>query len=264
MLSDVDRPEDLAIWRRTQQSVHSGQPELISVIIPTLNEAEYLLPTLLSVKGSANVETIVVDGGSTDGTAEIAHRAGCRVFFSPPGRALQMNAGAALASGSILLFLHADTRLPKRFDRHVRRVFDRPKSIVQPEPVAGAFQLRIDGRQHALRWIELGVSLRSRLLQLPYGDQTLFLKARTFHSLGGFADLPIMEDFELVRRLRRLGRIVIAPASVITSGRRWQVLGPWRTTWINQKMILGFLLGISPARLARWYETGRNRFPGRL
>ncbi len=258
VLSDVDRPEDLDTWRRVQQSAAAARG-MISVIIPTLNEAEHLLPALLSVKGSVNVETIIVDGGSTDGTPEIAERAGFRVFSSPPGRARQMNTGAALASGTILLFLHADTRLPERFARLVHQVFDRPKSIGRLEPVAGAFRLRIDGDRRALRWIELGVNLRSRLFHFPYGDQALFLKAHTFHHLGGFADLPVMEDFELVRRLRKLGRITILPSSVVTSARRWQSAGAWRTTWLNQKMILGFLLGVSPARLAQWYGNPRDR-----
>ncbi|MGB9619788.1 MAG: TIGR04283 family arsenosugar biosynthesis glycosyltransferase, partial [Armatimonadota bacterium] len=166
-------------------------------------------------------------------------------------------AGAQAASGSILLFLHADTRLPERFDEHVRR------ALRQPRVVAGAFRLRIDGPEPALRLIEWGTYFRSRYLQMPYGDQALFLKAPIFHALGGFPDLPIMDDFVLVRRLRRLGRIVILPVPVVTSSRRWQELGVWRTTWINQKVIAGYYLGVAPRRLAQWYHAGRKGSPSR-
>jgi rSAM/selenodomain-associated transferase 2/rSAM/selenodomain-associated transferase 1 len=256
-LSDVDRPEDLAVWHRVQCSGHATTTGRISVIVPTLNEAEHLPQTLLSLKDAENMETIVVDGGSTDGTAEIAERARCHLLRSPPGRALQMNAGARAASGSILLFLHADTRLPERFDEHVRRALGQPRTTLRAVPVAGAFHLRIDGPQRSLRLIEWGTNFRSRHLQMPYGDQTLFLKAETFRTIGGFPELPIMDDFEMVRRLRRLGRIAILPFPVTTSARRWLALGPWRTMWINQKVIAGYYIGVSPGRLAKWY-SGSN------
>ncbi len=281
MLSDVDRPEDLAVWRRVREGLGIGDwglegsdkasspipnpqspiPSRISVIVPALNEAEHLPQTLLSLKDAKNVETIVVDGGSTDGTPKIAERAGCRLLGSLPGRALQMNAGAQAANGSILLFLHADTRLPERFDEDVRREFDQPRTTLRAVPVAGAFRLRIDGPQRALRLIEWGVNLRSRYLQMPYGDQALFLKAETFRAIGGFPDLPIMDDFELVRRLRRLGRIVILRNPATTSARRWQAIGPWRATWINQMVIAGYYLGVPADRLARWFRASRNSFP---
>lgn len=250
-LSDVDRPEDLAVWHRVRccEQAATGR-ERISVIVPTLNEADHLPQALLGLKDAKNVETVVVDGGSTDGTPEIAERAGCQLLRSLPGRALQMNAGAQAATGSILVFLHADTRLPGRFDEDVRRALDRPRVA------AGAFRLRIDGPQRALRLIEWGVNVRSRYLQMPYGDQALFLKAETFRSIGGFPELPIMDDFELVRRLRRFGRIAILPFPVTTSARRWLALGPWRTTWINQKVIAGYRLGVPAERLAQWYRAG--------
>jgi rSAM/selenodomain-associated transferase 2 len=171
-----------------------------------------------------------------------------------------MNAGAQAASGSILLFLHADTRLPERFEDHVRRALDQPQTTLRAVPVAGAFRLRIDGPQRAFRLIEWGTNFRSRHLQMPYGDQALFLKSETFHMIGGFPELPIMDDFELVRRLRRLGPITILPFPAITSARRWQTLGPWQTTWINQKVIAGYYLGVPFDRLARWYMVDRRRF----
>lgn len=229
-----------------------GQP-LISVIIPTLNEAANLPSTLTPVQRAANVEVVVADGGSQDETVAIAQAAQVQVVASAPGRAHQMNQGAAVAQGDILLFLHADTLLPLGFDQWVRA------TLQQPQVVAGAFELAIQGTGLGLRCIESGVKLRSHLWQLPYGDQALFLKASRFHELGGFPELPIMEDFELVRQLRRQGRIAIAPAAVLTSGRRWQTLGIGRTTVINQLMIAGYLLGINPATLARWYRHQKKR-----
>ncbi len=247
MLSDVDRPEDLAVWHRVWRAPSAA--ERISIIIPALNEEKYLRDTLRSIEGAANVETIVVDGGSRDGTAEIACQAGCRVLRSPPPRALQINAGLQRASGAIFLFLHADTRLPAHFDESIRRALNKPRVAL------GAFELRIDGRQPALRWIEWGVKLRSRWLRMPYGDQALFLTADALRAAGGYPILPIMDDFELVRRLRRLGRVVILPSAVTTSARRWQVLGPWRATWINQKVIAGYYFGVPPDRLAQWFRA---------
>jgi rSAM/selenodomain-associated transferase 2/rSAM/selenodomain-associated transferase 1 len=254
-LADVDHPEDLAVWHRVQHLAHSAtSSSRISVIIPTFNEAEHMEETLASLPGAVDVETLIVDAGSHDGTPQIAVAHGCRVLTAPPSRAEQMNAGAAVATGEILLFLHADTRLPEHFAAHVRRTLSTPNVIV------GAFRLRIAAAGRVLRLIEWGVSLRSRWLQMPYGDQALFLKADTFRELGGFPDLPIMEDFEMIRRLRRRGRIAVADASVTTSPRRWNALGPLQTTWINQMVVLGYYLGISPERLARWYcrDTGHR------
>lgn len=256
-LADVDRPEDLAVWDRVQKSVPTRVLERISIIIPTWNEAEDLPRTLLSLSDAAEVETIVVDGGSTDGTPDIAERAGCRLLCSPPNRARQMNAGAEAASGSILLFLHADTRLPKHFDEAVRQALAE-KSAFARRPAAGAFRLRIDGPERPLRWIEWGANLRSVKFQMPYGDQALFLRAETFREVGGYPDLPVMEDFELVRRLRRIGRIIILRSAAVTSARRWRRLGPWRTTWIHQKMIVGYYLGIPLHRLTKWYVAHRT------
>ncbi len=277
-LSDVDRPEDLHVWRRVLTegdspifTVKGNSPRpmpspprksgpssvsrctKISVIIPTWDEALYLPQALANLLNAPGVEVIVADGGSTDATLEVAVEAGCRVLRCAPGRAGQMNAGAKAAGGDILLFLHADSWLPERFAGAVR------EALTHPGVAAGAFRLRIDGPEHALRLIEWGVRLRSRVLQMPYGDQALFMKAETFHAVGGFPDVPIMDDFVLVRRLRRLGRIVILPQPVTTSARRWHALGPWRTMWINQKVIAGYHLGVPPDRLARWYRADVGR-----
>lgn len=218
----------------------------LSVIIPTLNEAKTLPQTLDSLVPQHPVEVIVVDGGSTDGTVDVARSRQVTVITASPGRASQLNAGAKAATGQVLLFLHSDTRLPPHFDRQVRQALR--------QGVAGAFQLVIDGPGWPLRLVEWGVQVRSRYLGWPYGDQGLFLTAELFHELGGFPPLPIMEDVDLVRRLRQRGTIVMAPDAVTTSGRRWQTHGILYTTLVNQAMLMGYWLGLDRERLARWYR----------
>jgi hypothetical protein len=237
-LSDVDYPEDLPVW----QAIVDQRPK-ISVIVPTLNE-EKALSRWIGGEG----ELIVVDGGSTDRTVTLAKHLGATVITAEPGRAHQMNQGAAIAQAEILLFLHADTQLPHRFLELAQQ------ALAQPNVIAGAFELAIEGEQPGLRWVERGVNWRSRHFQMPYGDQAIFLKAATFRQLGGFAPLPIMEDFDLIKRLQKLGKIAIVPAAVTTSGRRWQKLGVIKTTLINQLVIAAYYLGISPDRLSRLYR----------
>jgi len=205
--------------------------------------------TLFQTQLATDVEVIVVDGGSQDSTVQLAQSLGTRVLVARAvGRAGQMNAGAKVATGNIFLFLHADTLLPMGFDTLVRQALE------PPGIVAGAFELRIDGSLLGLRLVEYGVKARSRWLQMPYGDQAIFLKAGLFRALGGFPQLPIMEDFELMRRLRCQGCIIILPVPVLTSGRRWQKLGVLKTTLINQIAIAAYLLGVPPKRIARWYH----------
>jgi rSAM/selenodomain-associated transferase 2 len=242
-LSDVDYPEDLPIW--------AAATAPLSVIIPVLNEAASLERTLATVQTGSYLEVIVVDGGSQDQTVAIAQQWGAQVITTTPGRAHQMNVGAAAARGDLLLFLHGDTCLPLGFDALARRI------LSQTGVVGGAFMLQIEGQSPGLRLVEWGVKWRSRLFQLPYGDQAIFLKAATFEQIGGFAELPIMEDFVFIQSLRRLGRVAIAPTAVLTSGRRWQKLGVLKVTLINQLMIVGYRLGVSLVRLARWYRTWR-------
>jgi len=249
VLDDIDRPEDLPAWEIICQQDEISPK--ISAIVPVLNEAATLEQTLQPLPTAANVEIIVVDGGSRDRTREIAENLGSIVLSTEPGRARQMNAGAAVATGDILLFLHGDTQLPVGFEKRVRQC------LLTPGTAAGAFELTIDGEDPGLRAIETWVSWRSRFLQLPYGDQALFLRTSQFRNLGGFPQLPIMEDFQLVRQLQRHGKIRILPAAVLTSGRRWQKLGVWKTTAINQLVILGYFLGVPPHRLARWYRQIR-------
>ena len=220
----------------------------ISVIIPALNEARNIRTTLASIDHVSGVESIVVDGGSTDRTAELARSGNARVVTSLPGRARQLNAGARAARGDVFLFLHADSQLPKIFHRYVLSLLN------QSEVVAGAFRLAVDSDLPGVRLVENVANWRSRFLQMPYGDQGIFVKASTFWQIGGFPDQPIMEDFEFIRRVRKEGRIAIAPASIITSDRRWRRLGVVRTTLVNQWVIIAFYLGIDPHRLAQWYR----------
>ncbi|MEM9275898.1 MAG: TIGR04283 family arsenosugar biosynthesis glycosyltransferase [Cyanobacteria bacterium P01_F01_bin.143] len=225
----------------------------ISIIIPVLNEAKNIRNTLVFLQeriGDSGTEIIVVDGGSKDQTVAIAQSLDVIVIESvKPGRANQMNAGAAIATGDILLFLHADTKLPHDYAGLIINTLAKPKVI------AGAFELAIDSQQKSLRFIEAMVKMRSHWFSLPYGDQALFMKRSTFENAGGFPDLTIMEDFALVQQLKRQGKIAIAPAVVITSSRRWERLGVGKTTIINQLMILGYYLGVSPDKLKKFYSN---------
>ncbi|MBE9005530.1 TIGR04283 family arsenosugar biosynthesis glycosyltransferase [Fortiea sp. LEGE XX443] len=225
----------------------------VSIIIPTLNEAGNIKGAIASTLSSANIEVIVVDGGSSDETVAIAQSLGAKVISSPPGRAVQMNAGAVVASGEVLLFLHADTRLPLRFDAMIRT------ALQQPGSVAGAFDLQIDASPLALRLVELGVKWRSRFLQMPYGDQAIFVTQEVFQKIGGFPELPIMEDFEFIRHLKSTGRIVIISTPVVTSARRWLQKGVFKTTLLNQIIIVAYLLGVSPTRIRSWYRKEKFR-----
>jgi rSAM/selenodomain-associated transferase 2 len=173
---------------------------------------------------------------------------GAVVVACEPGRGRQMNAGAAVTTGEFLLFLHADTLPPVDYQKLIRQTLE------QPGVVAGAFQLRIDAPNRLLRAIEWFVNLRSRWLSLPYGDQGLFMRADTFRDMGGYADIPAMEDYELVRRLAKRGRIRLAPASVRTSARRWLHQGVVCATMVNQACIIGYHLGVNPCRLAAWRD----------
>jgi rSAM/selenodomain-associated transferase 2/rSAM/selenodomain-associated transferase 1 len=253
-LNDVDRPDDLKIWKRALRSGSdlSDQPRL-SVIIPTLNEAGEIEKSLGRLTASDSVEIVVVDGGSSDGTAEKARDLGARVLSAAPSKAGQMNAGAAEARGEVLLFLHADTCLPKQFEQKVLATVNR-QSVS-----AGAFKLGIDSEDPGLRFIEWVANWRARLFQMPYGDQALFVSRRLFFEIGGFADYPIMEDFELVRRLKKIGKIAILPDAVTTSPRRWQNLGVFRAWLLNQVILAAYFIGIPPHRLADWYRREKGR-----
>lgn len=231
-LDDVDLPEDI--------------PARISVIIPTLNEEDHLLQAIGRARAGFNVEVIVADGGSQDRTLE--KTLGARLLECSQGRAAQQNEGAKVASGDILLFLHADTILPDQWDWVVR------ETLADPAVALGAFTFKIREQMRGLKFIEDTTNKRSRERQMPFGDQGLFMRKETFEQAGGFPDMPIMEDYALVRVLRRLGEVVTVSEAAITSGRRWQQHGVFKVTLINKLMILGYHLGIPPERLARFYR----------
>ncbi len=220
----------------------------ITIIIPILNEAGMIQSILAQLIHDPELEVIVVDGGSEDLSVRLVQEMGVKVIVAPLGRGKQMNVGATVATGEILLFLHADTQLPSGFAAIVRETLSLPKII------AGAFELKIDGEGQSLRFVETMTNWRSRFLSLPYGDQAIFLKASVFKEIGGFPELPIMEDFQLIRQLKRRGKIAIARPPVLTSARRWQKLGVLRTTFINQLIIIGYFLGFPPILLRRFYQ----------
>jgi rSAM/selenodomain-associated transferase 2 len=224
-----------------------GGPRL-SVIIPTLNEADHIDRVLEDVSQGDAVEVIVADGGSIDTTVAQAAAHGACIIQGPAGRARQMNQGAAMARGGIFFFLHADSRLPTGYDRVIRR------ALAKATVAAGAFSLGIDADAKNMRIVEYWANLRSRYLSLPYGDQGMFLRAARFQQCGGFPELPIMEDFAMMRHLKKTGRIVTVPERIYTSSRRWRRMGVLRTTLINQAIISGYLMGIPAHRLARWYR----------
>ena len=251
LLFDVDHAEDLIQCRRIEDQFCNVLPRITrgrsSIIIPTLNEAATITTPLEQICNLPNIEVIVADGGSNDRTAELARAIGATVVHGNLGRGKQLNAGAALASGEVLLFLHADTQLPIDFIDHVWQTLREGNS-------GGAFRLCIGSKGWMLRLIESGANLRARWLQYPYGDQAIFVRASDFFQLNGFCNWPLMEDYDFCSRLQKTGRIGLAPASVITSARRWQRLGVLRTTLTNLACVVAFRLGVSPITLARWYR----------
>ena len=219
--------------------------------MPVLDEAagiEVALEALRPLRERGH-EVIVSDGGSSDGTRERAARGADRVLAAPRGRARQMNAGAAVATGDVLVFLHADTKLPGEADRAVFEALGR-------ESGWGSFPVRLSGAHPAFRVIERMISLRSRLSGIATGDQAIFVARDLFRAAGGFADLALLEDVELCRRLRRIVRPVRPPVPVVTSSRRWEAGGIARTTALMWWIRGAYALGASPDRLARHYRYG--------
>ena len=244
-LSDVDTPEDFMKWH--PQEKRPGT--FLTVVIPALNEERYIGRTVTSATDQ-EVEVIVADGGSKDGTIHEAKSLGAKVIHAPPGRAGQQNLGAAGATGENLLFLHADTLLPEGF---AMQVFE---TLMSQATVLGAFRFKTDFSQPLMRLVEWITRLRSEYLRLPYGDQGLFMTKSTFEKIGGFPEVPIGEDLLLVRLLTKQekAQVVVVGNAVITSGRRWRKLGPLRTTWINQLILSGMALRIDLKTLSRLYR----------
>lgn len=227
---------------------------IISIIIPVVNEALNIDKYLSKFSNLLNTEIIFVDGGSEDNTVELIEKKGFNVIKSPVKmRSFQMNLGAKNAQGDTLLFLHGDSILPPHYLTSIKNI------LAEKNTIAGAFCLKIDSEKKVFRFIELMVNWRSHILELPYGDQGIFIKKAVFQEISGFKEMPIMEDFELVKRLQKLGKIRIASETIITSARRWQKLGIVKTTLINQLMIIGYYLNINPQKLANFYRRNHNK-----
>jgi rSAM/selenodomain-associated transferase 2 len=219
----------------------------ISVVIPAVNEAAALPATLAALGGEAD-EVLVVDGGSDDATVAVARAAGATVLAAPRGRGSQLAAGGAAARGDVVLFCHADCLLPPGWAGAIRRALG-----ADPGAVGGAFRLGIASPRRALALVAATANLRSRLTGHPYGDQALFVRRETYRRVGGFAPLPLMEDIDLCRRLRRVGRLAHLELAVRVSPRRWEREGVVRSTLRNWSLAALFYLGADPARLKRWY-----------
>jgi rSAM/selenodomain-associated transferase 2 len=229
-----------------------GQPRTVSVIVPVYNEEEHInvaIPALYAVCGGDEVEVIIVDGNPKGNTLAAAEDRRITRALSDKGRARQMNRGASLASCDVFLFLHADTQLPPGAFSLISEALD------DPRVVGGAFDLGIDAEGFAYRLIERLASLRSRLTRIPYGDQAIFLRRDYFHAIGGYREIALMEDVELMRRIRRSGdEIRILPHPVLTSARRWREEGMLYCTIRNWSIFTLYMLGVSPEKLARFYR----------
>ncbi len=220
----------------------------LRIVMPVLNEGGTLQSALLALQPMRRrgVELVIVDGGSTDSSWALARALANQVRLSPRGRAAQMNAGAQDCRADMLLFLHADTRLPQDADRLIAKA-------VASGHLWGRFDVRIDSPHPMLRVVERLMNLRSRLTGIATGDQAVFVRRDLFEQLGGFADLPLMEDIELSKRLKILGLPACVKTPVVTSARRWQQHGVWRTVVLMWRLRLAYILGTSPHALAQRY-----------
>lgn len=230
----------------------TSTPMTVSVVIPTLNEASTIVASIRALDLQGPDELVVVDANSPDGTADLARSAGARVIASPRGRGVQQNLGAAATSGSILLFLHADCRLEDGAIDLLRRACAR-----SPRSPGGCFRMRVEDADPRFRAIDAGGHLRAGVLGVPYGDQAIFVRRWAFDRVGGFPEVPLMDDVGLSLRLRRLGRLLLLPARVEVSARRWRHRGLVGQTLLNWGLTALSAGGVSPGRLARLYAVIR-------
>lgn len=220
----------------------------ISVIIPVINEAEQIQQSVSRAWQAGADEVVVVDGGSTDATAELAEGLDCTLERSPSGRAIQLNRGAAFATGEVLLFLHADNWLVADACDQIRELF------ATSERQFGGFRQKIQNQKSAFRWIESGNAVRLFRLGLIYGDQAMFVKRELFEKLGGFPEIELMEDFEFSRSLRAFGKPALLDGPTYVSARRWERFGWFRQTALNWCLSLAYRFGASPAWIAQRYR----------
>lgn len=220
----------------------------ISIVLPVVNEENNLPDTLAGLQAlrQRGHEVIVVDGGSQDNSLMLAQQAADTVIVSKPGRAIQMNSGAELATGDILLFLHADTILPDDVDALL--------SAINNDQLWGRFDVRLSGQQFIFRVIESMMNLRSRLTSVATGDQAMFIHRALFDRVSGFSEIPLMEDIEISKRLRKICKPVCIKQKVITSSRRWQDKGIVRTILLMWKLRLYYFFGMSTERISRMYR----------
>jgi rSAM/selenodomain-associated transferase 2 len=223
----------------------------VSVIVPTLNEERGIAAALRRARQPGVREIIVVDGGSVDGTRAVAHELADVVLSAPQGRAAQMNAGAARAGGDILLFVHADTLLPDGFAPAIAA------ACGEPGVVGGRFDVTLTPSSPLLRLTGELMNWRSRLSRIATGDQGIFIRREVFERLGGYADIPLMEDIDLSRRMKRAGRIACLRQRITTSARRWQTRGVVRTILLMWSLRVLYFFGMSPSRLRRLYDDAR-------
>ena len=260
--NDIDTPEDLEGFVRRNEGTASTQSRTMSylakrdckfsIIIPVINEGTTINRTidhLEGLGGQYSFECIVVDGSDNGETLEEIKKARVKKLISPRGRGQQMNKGASVARGEILLFLHADTMLPKGALDHIASVMRGNRYV------GGAFDLEIASENPLLRLIEKAASIRSRITRIPYGDQAIFIRKAFFQDLGGFREIPIMEDVEIMRRIKKTKRpIYITRQRVLTSPRRWEKEGILYATLRNWSLMILYLVGMKPEKLARFYK----------
>jgi rSAM/selenodomain-associated transferase 2 len=226
----------------------------VSVIIPVLNERACLPATINSLRaGIPDAQIIAVDGGSIDGSAEWL-RSQSDILFTTAGRGKgpQQNAGAALATGEVFLFLHADCQLPRDAGNQLQRI------LCDERKVGGCFYVRFaERRPLSLHILAIAMNVRARILKRSFGDQALFIRKSTFNRIGGFPDWPLFEDYELVRRMKQIGHFAVLTAPVTISSRRFLAHGVWRTVVRVFLLQAGFYLGVAPSRLKRWFADIR-------